>query len=505
MKTNMSKFANGRLMDRSSGGGDIMAWVVAFTPPVLVVLLGAVVFQDVVLKSIVTASHPSLVYGILLAFALGIVLCGVSLARFQAEGRYVKNWTALKSNEERRVWVENHASHDKVIVYPALAAVVLQMPSSERQAKFEHEVRAIETALGDKLVFPNFIAGSLVGLGLVGTFVGLLGTLEDLGAVFGSLAKTGETGANPTAVFADMVQKLQDPMRGMGTAFVTSLYGLLGSLVVGLCSLSVSKAGNAVIKHLYSAERLFSSQVLERFTPETFQVATGSNNAEQLQDLVARVLEAQATRDTSLQTWAEGSEKRLSKLLDQMLEANWSASSELVTNSQKAITHFIEVINQQNDNTQVISKQLAQQQRTLTDTVRLLGKQVNNERALLQRDVLAMIERNQAENKEDLARMEKMVIQIAELTDRSVSTFERYIQQQERVMGSLPKTHYWKDAWSKVQLFLRKSKQEADLALLARAVERQTLVLHRLTKQMTPPAWVDRPVQADESDRFHQN
>jgi hypothetical protein len=301
-----------------------------------------------------------------------------------------------------------------------------------------------------------------------------------------------------------MVQKLQDPMRGMGTAFVTSLYGLLGSLVVGLCSLSVTKSGNAVIKQLYSAERLFSSQVLERFAPETFQVASDAGNVEQLQDLVARVLEAQSTRDTSLQTWAEGSEKRMSKLLDQMLEANWSASTELVTNSQKAINHFIDVINRQNDNTQIISKQLAQQQRTLTDTVRLLGKQVNDERALLQRDVLAMIERNQTENKEDLARMERMVIQIAELTDRSVGAFERYIQQQERVMKSLPKTHYWQEAWNKVQLFLRKSKQDADLALLARAVERQTLVLHRLTKQMTPPTWTDRQVQADESSRFHQ-
>jgi hypothetical protein len=504
MKANMSKVAASKSIGGSPSGGDLMAWMVAFTPPALVGLLGAVVFQDVVVKSIETASHPSLVYGILLAFVLGILLCGMSLARFQAERRYVRNWAALKSNEERRIWVENHASHGKVIVYPALAAIVLQMPSSERQAKFEHEVRAVETALSDKLVFPNFIAGSLVGLGLVGTFVGLLGTLEDLGAVFGSLAKTGDTGANPTAVFADMVQKLQDPMRGMGTAFVTSLYGLLGSLVVGLCSLSVSKSGNAVIKHLYSAERLFSSQALERFTPDTFQVASGSGNVEQLQDLVARVLEAQSTRDTSLQTWAEGSEKRLSKLLDQMLEANWSASSELVTNSQKAINHFVEVINQQNDNTQIISKQLAQQQRTLTDTVRLLGKQVNDERALLQRDVLAMIERNQAENKEDIARMEKMVTQIAELTNRSVGNFERYIHQQERVMGSLPKTHYWKEAWSKVQLFLRKSEKEADLALLARAVERQTLVLHRLTKQMTPPTWTDRPAQTDESNRFHQ-
>lgn len=501
MKENTSKLVNVSSARGAISVGDVMAWVVAFSPAVLVVLMGGVVFQDVVVKSIVTASHPSLVYGILIAFILGILLCAISLLSFQRESRYVRSWTLLKTNEERRIWIESHTSHGKVVVYPALAAVVLQMPSSERQAKFEHEVRAVETALGDKLVFPNFIAGALVGLGLVGTFVGLLGTLEDLGAVFGSLAKTGDTGANPTAVFADMVQKLQDPMRGMGTAFVTSLYGLLGSLVVGLCSLSVSKAGNAVIKDLYSAERMFSSQVLERFTPEALQVSAGSANVDQLQDLVARVLEAQSTRDTSLQTWAEGSEKRLSKLLDQMLEANWSASSELVSNSQKAITHFIEVINQQNDNTQVISKQLAQQQRTLTDTVRLLGKQVNDERALLQRDVLAMIERNQAENKEDLLRLEKMVMQITETTDRSVNMFERYIRQQERVMGSLPKTHYWKDAWSKVQLFLRKSKQEADLALLARALERQTLVLHRLTKQMAPPAWSDRPVEVNESEK----
>jgi hypothetical protein len=335
-------------------------------------------------------------------------------------------------------------------------------------------------------VLPNFIAGSLVGLGLVGTFVGLLGTLEDLGAVFGSLGGAGDSGANPTAVFADMVQKLQDPMRGMGTAFVTSLYGLLGSLVVGLCALTVGKTGNTVIKDLYAAERLFSSQVHEKFTPDTFQVAAGSGNVEQLQELVARVLEAQATRDTSLQTWAEGSEQRLGKLLDQMLEANWSASSELVTNSQKAINHFIEVINQQNDNTQIISKQLAQQQRTLTDTVRLLGKQVTDERAQLQRDMLSMIERNQVEGKDDIARLEKIVADIASMTQQSVSTFSRYIQQQERVLGSLPKTDYWRDAWQKVQMFLSKSKQEADIALLARALERQTLVLHRLTKQIQP-------------------
>ncbi len=462
----------------------IAPWLLAFAPPVVVVLTAGLVFRDVIVKSITTASHPALVYGILAAFALGIVLCARALIRFQVEGAYVRRWLTLPTVEARRAWIDNNPADGKHLVYPALASIVLQMPSSERQAKFEHEVRACETALSDKLAFPNFVAGSLVGLGLVGTFVGLLGTLEDLGAVFGSLGGAGDAGANPTAVFADMVLKLQDPMRGMGTAFVTSLYGLLGSLVVGLCSLTVGKTGNTVIKDVYAAERLFSSQAHEKFTPATFEVAADTGNVAQLQELVARVLEAQATRDNSLQSWAEGSEQRLGKLLDQMLEANWSASAELVSNSQKAINHFVEVINQQNDNTQVISKQLTQQQRTLTDTVRLLGKQVNEERAQLQRDMLAMIERNQSESKEDILRLEKMVADMAGMTRQSMDTFNRYIQQQERMLGSLPKTRYWLDAWEKVQMFLKKSKKEHDFALLARALEMQTLVLHGLVGKL---------------------
>ncbi len=470
-----------------------MPWVISFAPPVMVALMGLTVFRDMVFKSIETASHPSLVYGILLAFLMGVVLSALALYKFQSEKLFIKRWIALPSNDARRARIESSSAQDtRKLAYPALAAVVLEMPSSERQVKFEHEMRSVETGLSDKLVFPNFIAGALVGLGLVGTFVGLLGTLEDLGAVFGSLAKTGDSGANPTAVFADMVLKLQDPMRGMGTAFVTSLYGLLGSLVVGLSSLSVSKAGNTVIKDLYAAERLFSSLIPARSGARSVELNPELGSAGQLQEVVLNVLEAQAARDSSLQDWAEGSEKRLSKLLDQMLEVNWSVSTELVANSQKAISHFMEVTSQQNENVQMVFKQLGQQQVSLKETVNLLSKQVNNERALLQHDMLAMIERNQRENKGELERLERIVGDVALMTGRSVNTIERYMQQQETLMGALPKTYYWKEAWAKVQLYLRKSKQDADLALLAQAVERQTLVLQRLTLQMMPAAMVER-------------
>jgi hypothetical protein len=471
----------------------VIPWVISFAPSVVVLLAGMTVFREMVLKSIETASHPSLVYGILLAFLMGVVLSALALYKFQSEKIFIKNWMALKSNEARRSSIDSSPYEDtRKLAYPALAAVVLEMSSSERQVKFEHEMRSVETGLTDKLVFPNFIAGALVGLGLVGTFVGLLGTLEDLGAVFGSLAKTGDSGANPTAVFADMVLKLQDPMRGMGTAFVTSLYGLLGSLVVGLSSLSVSKAGNTVIKDLYAAERLYSSLIATRFSVNSIELSPDSNPVGQLKDVVLNVLQAQAARDASLQEWAEGSEKRLSKLLDQMLEVNWSVSTELVANSKKAISHFVEVTSQQNENVQLVFKQLSQQQISLKETVSLLSKQVNNERALVQHDMLAMIERNQRENKGELERLERIVGDVALMTGRSVNTIERYMQQQETLMGALPKTYYWKEAWAKVQSYLRKSKQEADLALLAQAVERQTLVLQRLTLQMMPAAMVER-------------
>jgi hypothetical protein len=75
------------------------------------------------------------------------------------------------------------------------------------------------------LVLPNYIGGALVGIGLVGTFIGLLGTLDDLSTLFASLDGAGAAtdSSDAGAMFGDMVRRLRDPIRGMGTAFVASL------------------------------------------------------------------------------------------------------------------------------------------------------------------------------------------------------------------------------------------------------------------------------------------
>jgi hypothetical protein len=117
---------------------------------------------------------------------------------------------------------------------------------SARQARVEREIGEVRESLGESLTMPNYVNGALVGLGLFGTFVGLIGTLEDLGALFQGLMSTGNKDANPIDVFADMLKRLQAPMASMATAFVTSLYGLGGSLLLGLASLLAGKVAGRV-------------------------------------------------------------------------------------------------------------------------------------------------------------------------------------------------------------------------------------------------------------------
>ena len=461
-----------------------LAWVTAFGPSVALLLAIFSVFWDPVLRSIESTPHPALVYGIFAAYAIGLVLCARALYSFQVEAKYTQSWIDLPTNNARREQIQKNEELNKWVSFPALAAISSSLPGAERHAKFERELQAVESAFMQKLALPNYLAGALVGLGLVGTFVGLLGTLEDLGAVFGALGNTGDSSVNPTAVFADMVKKLQDPMKGMGTAFVSSLYGLLGSLVVGLCAMSVSKSANIVLDNLAKAERAYAESHVERFTADLRRWENAPTH-EQLHELVVRVLDAQVSHDANLQSWAEGSEKRFITLMDQMIEANRRASEEFGANSQKAIGSFMEIVEAQHRGTKEISEDLARQQQGLIETVRSMSQQVHDERANLQKEMLDLIERNRSENTQGMSRLEKAIEQIAAVNVQTMRALERHIEKQETMMNGLPKTPYWKDAWAKVQDFLNRSSQGADLALIASAMAKQTEMLERLSHGRT--------------------
>jgi hypothetical protein len=99
----------------------------------------------------------------------------------------------------------------------------------------------IATRLDETRETSRYLIGLLVFLGLLGTFYGLLQTVQSVGGVIGGLS----VGAGDAArAFNDLKSRLEAPLGGMGTAFSASLFGLAGSLVLGFLDLQAGLAQN---------------------------------------------------------------------------------------------------------------------------------------------------------------------------------------------------------------------------------------------------------------------
>jgi hypothetical protein len=93
----------------------------------------------------------------------------------------------------------------------------------------------------------RYLVGLMVFLGLLGTFWGLLETIAAVGKVIGAL----DTKASDSVlVFEELKSGLAAPLKGMGTAFASSLLGLTGSLILGFLDLQVSQAHNRFYNEL---------------------------------------------------------------------------------------------------------------------------------------------------------------------------------------------------------------------------------------------------------------
>ena len=146
----------------------------------------------------------------------------------------------------------------------------------------------------------RYMIGLLIFLGLLGTFWGLLQTIEAVSGVISELT-VGSKDLGP--VFDDLKSGLQAPLSGMGTAFSSSLFGLAGSLVLGFLELLAGQAQNRFYNDL---EDWLSGQT---------RLGTGALSAEADQSVPAYVqalLEQTADSLENLQrTLQRGEESRI--------------------------------------------------------------------------------------------------------------------------------------------------------------------------------------------------
>lgn len=131
---------------------------------------------------------------------------------------------------------------------PRLVAPMAAMLATRRSGKVTLSASALRTLLdgiGTRLEetreTDRYLIGLLVFLGLLGTFYGLLETVQSVKGVIGGLA----VGTSDVAqAFSNLQARLQTPLGGMSTAFSASLFGLAGSLILGFLDLQAGLAFN---------------------------------------------------------------------------------------------------------------------------------------------------------------------------------------------------------------------------------------------------------------------
>jgi len=201
----------------------------------MAVCLAAVMFLAFLLQDRLISAfrhNPGLNLGILAVLVIGIVFIFFQVFRLYPEVR----------------WIDHFRHGDPDVTGerpPRLLAALAAMIGSQRgrlnlsAATLRSLLDGISGRLNESHEISRYLIALLVFLGLLGTFWGLLGTINAVGDAVSNLAIGS---GDPAAMFAQLKEGLRAPLVGMGTAFGASLFGLAGSLILGFLELQASQA-----------------------------------------------------------------------------------------------------------------------------------------------------------------------------------------------------------------------------------------------------------------------
>lgn len=178
---------------------------------------------------------------------------------------------------------------------------------------------SISARLDETRETSRYLIGLLVFLGLLGTFWGLLQTINAVGNTVSALNPTGDF----AAFFSELQRGLQEPLGGMGIAFSSSLFGLASSLVLGFLELQAGQAQNRFYldleEWLSSHTRLSSGAIVgdgDGSVPAYVQalLEQTADSLDNLQRIMARNEESRISSQHALVSLSE----KLATLTDQM-------------------------------------------------------------------------------------------------------------------------------------------------------------------------------------------
>ena len=225
----------------------------------LVGFLAAILFEQLQRSLLTNPGLNGLILGVL---ALGIIYAFRQVIRLYPEIRWVNAYRIADPGLS--------IAHKPVLLAPMATMLrdrtgVLSLSTAAMRSFME----SIGSRLDEARDTGRYLVGLLVFLGLLGTFWGLLETIQSVGKAIESL---GTQGSDNAQLFGELKAGLAAPLKGMGTAFSASLLGLSGSLVLGFLELQASHAHNRFYNEL--------EEWLSGITELTPSGATGSASSD---------------------------------------------------------------------------------------------------------------------------------------------------------------------------------------------------------------------------------
>ena len=164
-------------------------------------------------------------------------------------------WLTIRLFREVK-WVNNFQNGDHHADIGAPPSLLAPMATMMLDHKYEITLSAtsmrsildsISFRLDELREYSRYMIGLLIFLGLLGTFWGLLLTVDSIGQTISTLKiGTGEA----SIMFEELKLGLEKPLSGMGVAFSSSLFGLSGSLILGFFDLLYNQAQNRFYNEL---------------------------------------------------------------------------------------------------------------------------------------------------------------------------------------------------------------------------------------------------------------
>lgn len=406
--------------------------------PIVLVLLGFAAFFDVVAGTMRGNPHPQINYLIFVLMAGGAAMMMHAVHRMNREGNFVQRFVVAAregaSPEVLREMVTGER-YDVSNVLELLAETQHAPVSDVQHAALEAEVHRFEARQNMRLYLPQFLSGAMVGLGLLGTFIGLLGALEEIGKLISAFTMV-ESG-NASAAVRTLVDRLSSPMKSMGVAFSASLFGVLGSLIMSVLMVGVKRCASELVGAMHS-----------RLVYLTDFSAHGEKSSQN--DQITTSLNAVAGQSPMLKALVialEQSERRVRDLISSIgqlsvkIERNevqlWSSLNDSLLQSQQRQDASLAQLTQVVNAVREIAKEVTPAAYRENTVVAALVTQQNRMESALQvmEASYSQFSQSLAQQAQALQRQEQTSLEVLQLRS-TVAEQQRGIQQAIHTLGS---------------------------------------------------------------------